>query len=148
VDRRRRQRIFGNEMRGTERAELGAFLFADGRVDRIHVALAVLLGLNGLRVSEACATNVEELGMERGHRTLHIVGKGNKPALIPLMARTARTMDLAVGDRIESPIPCRRDGSRLDRGTAHRWVRPDGKTAGLGIDRHAAYVVVAFVAGG
>jgi integrase len=32
--------------------------------------------LNGLRVSEACATNIEDLGFERGHLTLRIVGKG------------------------------------------------------------------------
>jgi site-specific recombinase XerD len=40
--------------------------------------IAVLLGLNGLRVSEACATNLEDLGIERGHRTLRIVGKGQQ----------------------------------------------------------------------
>lgn len=45
----------------------------------------MLLGLNGLGVSEACATNIEDLGLERGHRTLRIVGKGNKPAVIPLV---------------------------------------------------------------
>ena len=58
----------------------------------------MLLGLNGLRVSEACATDIEDLGIERGHRTLHILGKGNKPATIPLVPRTARTIDLAIGD--------------------------------------------------
>lgn len=45
----------------------------------------MLLGLNGLGVSEACATNIEDLGLERGHRTLRIVGKGNKRAVIPLV---------------------------------------------------------------
>jgi integrase/recombinase XerD len=190
----RRPRIFASEVRGMDRGELGAFLFAAERFDRAHAALAVLLGLNGLRVSEACATCVEDLGMERGHRTLRILGKGHKPAVIPLVPRTARTIDLAVGDRSEGPILCRRDGSRLDRRTAHRWVRSIGKRAGLGFvhphmlrsafimaaldagvplrdvqvaapgvdprtttiydrrranfDRHAAYVVVAFVAGG
>jgi hypothetical protein len=34
----------------------------------------VLLGLNGLRVSEACDTNIEDIGMERGHRVLRILG--------------------------------------------------------------------------
>ncbi|MDP8901825.1 MAG: tyrosine-type recombinase/integrase, partial [Actinomycetota bacterium] len=29
---------------------------------------------------------------EGGHRTLRIVGKGNKPAIIPLVPRTARTI--------------------------------------------------------
>jgi integrase/recombinase XerD len=94
----------------------------------------------------------------------------------------------------EGPILRRRDGQRLDRRTAHRWVRAIAERAGLGavhphmlraafimaaldagvplrdvqiaarhadprtttiydrrrqnFDRHAAYVVVAFVAGG
>jgi integrase len=81
----------------------------------------VLLGLNGLRVSEACATNIEDLGVERGHRTLRVVGKGNKPATVPLVPRTARTIDLAVGERHDGPILRRRDGQRLDRRT-DRWV--------------------------
>ena len=39
---------------------------------------AVLLRLNGLRVSEACGANAQDLGIERGHRTLRIVGKGDR----------------------------------------------------------------------
>jgi hypothetical protein len=39
-----------------DRGELGRFLFSAEHYDRAHAALAVLLGLNGLRVSEACAT--------------------------------------------------------------------------------------------
>ncbi len=35
----------------------------------------VLLGLTGQRVSEARGTNIEDLGFERGHRTLKILGK-------------------------------------------------------------------------
>jgi integrase/recombinase XerD len=115
-----------------DHGELGTFLFTAERFDRDHAALAVLLGLNGLRVSEACATNIEDLGFQRGHRTLHIVGKGNKPAMIPLVPRTARTIDLAVGERHEGPILRRQDGHRLDRRTAHRWIRSIGKRAGLG----------------
>jgi site-specific recombinase XerD len=190
----RRPKIQPSVGRGLDRAELGTFLFTAERFDRDHAALAVLLGLNGLRVSEACATNIEDLAFQRGHRTLYIVGKGNKPATIPLVPRTARTIDLAVGERHEGPILRRKDGQRLDRRTAHRWVRSIGKRARLGsvhphmlragfimaaldagvplrdvqiaarhadprtttiydrrrenFDRHAAYVVVAFVAGG
>ena len=92
----------------------------------------MLLGLNGLRVSEACATNIEDLGFDRGHRTVRIIGKGNKPAVIPLVPRTARTIDLAVGERHDVAILLRHDGDRLDRRTAHRWVRSIGKRAGLG----------------
>ncbi len=190
----RRPRVQPTEQHAMDRGELGRFLFAAENYDRAHAALAVLLGLNGLRVSEACATNIENLAFERGHRTLRIVGKGNKPAVIPLVPRTARTIDLAIGERHEGPILVRRDGQRLDRRTAHRWVRSIGKRGGLGhvhphmlraafimaaldagvplrdvqlaarhadprtttiydrrrqnFDRHAAYVVVAFVASG
>ena len=119
--------------------------------DRPHAALAVLLGLNGLRVTEACTTNIENLAFERGHRTLRIVGKGNKPAVISLVPRTARTIDLAIGERHEGPILLRRDGQRLDRRTAHRWVRSIGKRAGLGhVHPHmlrAAFIMAALDAG-
>jgi integrase/recombinase XerD len=92
----RRPQVHPSDARGLDRSELGVFLFTAEQYDRDHAALAVLLGLNGLRVSEACATNVEDLGVERGHRTLRIVGKGNKPATVPLVPRTARMIDLAV----------------------------------------------------
>ena len=190
----RRPKVQPGDGHGMDRGELGTFLFTAERFDRDHAALAVLLGLNGLRVSEACGTNVEGLGLQRGHRTLRMLGKGNKPATIPLVPRAARTIDLAVGERHQGPILRRRDGQRLDRRTAHRWVRSIGKRAGLGavhphmlragfimaaldagvplrdvqiaarhadprtttiydrrrenFDRHAAYVVVASVAGG
>jgi site-specific recombinase XerD len=190
----RRPKVHATDARGLDRSEFGVLLFAAEQYDRDHAALVVLLGLKGLRVSEACATNIEDLGIERGHRTLRIVGMGNKPATVPLVPRAARTIDLAVGERHEGPILLRRDGQRLDRRTAHRWVRSIGKRAGLGsmhphmlraafimaaldagvplrdvqiaarhadprtttiydrrrqnFDRHAAYIVVAFVAGG
>ena len=90
----RRPQVHPTDARGLDRSELGVFLFTAEQYDHHHAALAVLLGLNGLRVSEACATNIEDLGFERGHRTLRIIGKGNKPATIPLVPRTARTIDL------------------------------------------------------
>jgi site-specific recombinase XerD len=83
----RRPQVHPSNTRGLDRSELGVFLFTAEQYDRDHAALAVLLGLNGLRVSEACATNIEDLGVERGHRTLRILGKGSKPATIPLVPR-------------------------------------------------------------
>jgi integrase/recombinase XerD len=80
-----------SEGHGMDRGELGTFVFTAERFDHDHAALAVLLGLNGLRVSEACGTNIENLGFQRGHRTLRILGKGNKPALISLVPRAAHT---------------------------------------------------------
>jgi integrase/recombinase XerD len=129
----RRPQVHPTDARGLDRSELGVFLFTAKQYDHHHAALAMLLGLNGLRVSEACAANIEDLGLERGHRTLRIIGKGNKPATIPLVPRTARTIDLSVGERFDGPILQRRDGQRLDHRTAHRWVRSIGKRAGLGV---------------
>jgi integrase/recombinase XerD len=106
----RRPQVHPSNARGLDRSELGVFLFTAEQHNRDHAALAVLLGLNGLRVSEACSANVEDLGFERGHRTLQILGKGNKPATIPLVPRTARTIDLAIGERHEGPILRRQDG--------------------------------------
>jgi site-specific recombinase XerD len=147
----RRPTVHPSERRGLDRGELARFLLTAERCDHAHAALAALLGLNGLRVSEACDTNIEEMGMERGHRVLHIVGKGSKPALIPLVPRTARTIDLAIGERREGPILLRQDSRRLDRRTAHRWVRSMGKRAGLGaVHPHmlrAGFIMTALDAG-
>ena len=117
----------------------------------MHAALAVPLGLNGLRVSEACGANIENLGFERGHRTLQILGKGNRPAGISIVTGTARTLDLAIGERVEDPILLRHDCGRLDTRTAYRWVRAIGKSAGLErIHPHmlrAAFIMAALDAG-
>jgi integrase len=82
---------------------------------------------------------------------LKIIGKGNKPAVIPLVPRTARTIDLAIGERPSGPILVRHDGARLDRRTAHRWVRSIGRRAGIGaVHPHmlrAAFIMAALDAG-
>ena len=86
-------------------------------------ALLSLLALNGLRVSEAIGANIEQLGLERGHRTLTIHRKGGKIVTIPLAPRTARAVDLAIGERSEGPMFQAADGNRLDRHAAARIVR-------------------------
>ena len=62
-----------------DRTELGTFLFTAERYDTMHAALAVLLGLNGLRVSEACGANIEDLAVQRGHRTLRSSERATSP---------------------------------------------------------------------
>jgi integrase/recombinase XerD len=79
--------------------------------------------LNGLRVSEATGADIEQLGLERGHRTLTITRKGGKVVTIPLAPRTARAIDLATGERCDGPIFLAADGRRLDRHGAGRIVR-------------------------
>jgi len=129
----RRPQVHPSDARGLDRSELGVFLATTDRYDHAHQALAVLLGLNGLRVSEACETNVEDLAVERGHRILRITGKGNKPATNPLVPRTARTVDLAVGERHDGP-GCLRI-ARADQESPRRvraWRDWNSQTTGLG----------------
>src|SRR5215467_3938489 len=87
-----------------DRNELGALLVAAGLGHPAEHALIALLALNGLRVSEATGANIEALGVERGHRTLVITRKNGKVVTIPLAPRTARAIDLAVGESSEGPV--------------------------------------------
>ena len=145
-------------------------------------------------MSEATSAGIEALGIERGHRTLVITRKGGKVVTIPLAPRTARAIDLAIGERSEGPIfadrrwlaagPARRRADRpLDRParrnhqvrrTPHAQTRvhhcstgrrvplrdvqeaashADPRTtmrydrARTSLDRHATYIVAAYVAG-
>jgi integrase/recombinase XerD len=53
-------------------------------------------------------------------------------AAIPLAPRTARAIDLAVGERTDGPIFLAADGRRLDRHGAGRIVRKVTRRAGIG----------------
>jgi site-specific recombinase XerD len=117
-----------------DRNELGALLVAAGLGPPAEHALISLLALNGLRVSEATGADIEHLGLERGHRTLVITRKGGKVVTIPLAPRTARAIDLAIGERTEGPLLTAAGGRRLDRPGAARIVRRVTRRAG--IDKH------------
>jgi integrase/recombinase XerD len=120
----RRPRLdYESHATGLDRNELGAILVAAGLGAAAEHALISLLALNGLRVSEATGANIEALGTERGHRTLTITRKGGKIVTIPLAPRTARAIDLAIGERCDGPIFLAADGRRLDRHGAARIVR-------------------------
>ena len=109
---------------GLDRNEVGALLVAAGLGAAAEHALISLLALNGLRVSEATGADIQALGVERGHRTLTITRKGGKIVTIPLAPRTARAVDLAIGERCEGPIFLTR--------RRPRWTRtvPGGSSAG------------------
>jgi integrase/recombinase XerD len=114
-----------------DRNELGALLVAAGLGPPPEHALISLLALNGLRVSEATGADIEHLGLNRGHRTLTITRKGGKVVTIPLAPRTARAIDLAVGERAGGPVFLAADGWRLDRHGAGRIIRRVARCAGI-----------------
>jgi integrase/recombinase XerD len=82
-------------------------------------------------VSETTGANTEALGQERGHRTLTIIRKGGRVVTIPLAPRTARAIDLAIGERSEGPLFLTPDGRRLDRHGAARMVRRVARRAAI-----------------
>ena len=127
----RRPRLdYESHATGLDRNEVGAMLVAAGLAGARDHALISLLALNGLRVSEAIGADVEDLGLERGHRTLTILRKGGKVVTIP-MARTARAIDLAVGERCDGPIFVGSNDSRIERHAAGRIVRRIARRAGI-----------------
>ena len=117
-------------MTGLDRNELGKLLVEAGLSSPRDHALACLLALNGLRVSEALNTDIDDLGLERGHHTLRIIRKGGRPALIPLAPRTARTVYQAIGDREEGPIFTHL-GARMERHHAARIIGRLARKAGI-----------------
>jgi len=116
---------------GLDRNELGAFLVQAGLgLPRDH-ALASLLALNGLRISEALGADIDGLDFERGHRTLKIVRKGGKHVTVPLAPRTSRALDLYIGERTTGPIFLGAKGGRMDRYAADRTVKRLARRAGI-----------------
>jgi integrase/recombinase XerD len=128
----RRPRLdYESHATGLDRNELGALLVAAGLGMASEHALISLLALNGLRVSEATGASIEALGVERGHRTLTITRKGGKAVPIPLAPRTARAIDLAIGERSTGPVFLAADDRQLDRHGAGRIVRRIARRAGI-----------------
>jgi integrase/recombinase XerD len=107
---------------GLDREEAVRLLAAAEATSARDHALACLLTLNGLRVSEACAADVADLGVERAHRVLAVVGKGDQHTLVPLAPRTIRAIDSALGGRTNGPLLVSNTGGWLDRHDAARIV--------------------------
>jgi integrase/recombinase XerD len=86
-------------------------------------ALIALLGLLGLRIFEACASNIGDLGEEHGHRVLRVRGKGGKVVLVPLPPAVARAIDRAVDGRETGPTLRNTLRARMDRHAATRRLK-------------------------
>ncbi len=89
---------------GLDRLELIRFLQVAQTITVHHGALAYLLGINALRVSEAAAVRIEDhTDTLRGHRVLRLVGKGNKPATMPVTVPVLRVLEACRGERTSGP---------------------------------------------
>ena len=116
---------------GLDRNELGAFLVAAGLASARDHALACLLALNGLRISEALGADIDALGLERGHRTLRVHRKGTR--LSPSRWRPARPgrSIWPPASWLDGPIFLDAHGARLRRDGAARILRRLARRAGI-----------------
>ena len=111
--------------------EYAALLTAARRDGPGSHALVALLGMIGLRVSEATNINLTDLRSQSGYELLTVMGKGAKPALIPLPVPV-----LAGGPRRRrraqrGPLLLNRHGERLSPAAAASRLRRLAKAAGL-----------------
>lgn len=118
---------------GLDRLELIRFLQVAQTITVHHGALAYLLGINALRASEAAAVRIEDYRETlRGHRVLHLVGKGNKPATMPLTVPVLRVLEACRGERQSGRLLLRPlTGNPIDRRDAYRMVQRIAKAAGI-----------------
>ncbi|HEY6314765.1 MAG TPA: hypothetical protein VIY52_28740 [Streptosporangiaceae bacterium] len=91
-----------------------------------------LLLHNALRVDEACAADVADLGEDGGHRVLRVVRKGARKAKIPLTPATvlldwltARGLTLATARQpdLDAWLSSQHATYRADAGNFIRWAR-------------------------
>ena len=91
---------------GLDRDQARALVAADADtgVQALRTAAVVRLLLhNALRVDEACAADVADLGKDSGHRVLRVVRKGARKAKIPLTPATVTALEACPGRRASGP---------------------------------------------
>lgn len=131
----RQPKVHRDESRtqGLDRLELIRFLQVAQTITVHHGALAYLLGINALRASEAAAVRIDDYAETlRGHRVLHLVGKGNKPATMPITVPVLRVLEACRGERTSGPLILRPlTGNPIDRRDVYRMVARVAKAAGI-----------------
>lgn len=101
---------------GLSRHEVTDWLDAAESRGSSAYACACLLVLNGLRVGELCATNIDDLGESTWHHTLTLrpeTTKGSKAAMIALAPRTVQALDLARDERRSGALLRNQHGRRM-----------------------------------
>jgi len=138
VARVRRPRVSKESLtQAPDRHELACMISAAKDSGPRDHALICLLGLNGLRISEAVGIDVDDLSSDRGHRLVKLLGKGSKVALVPMAPRTAAAVDGLLNlvgpltDTEDRPLFRDRSGRRLSRSAAYSIVKKLAAAAGI-----------------
>lgn len=118
---------------GLTRAELLHCLDTAQKIDLQDYALWCFLGLNGPRIGEALAIDVERITWTGGYRVVYLPReKGNPSGEVPLSPRTSHAFDLHLGTRKTGPVFLKpRTGERMDQKSANRVVKRIAREAGI-----------------
>jgi site-specific recombinase XerD len=106
-------------------------------------AVIRLLLHNALRVDEACAADIADLGEDSGHQVLRVTRKGARKAKVPLtpatmaaleayLAERARRAGVADWRQLTGPLLATAAGGRLRQGHLWELVRRLARTAQIG----------------
>jgi site-specific recombinase XerD len=116
---------------------------ADRGPQALRTAAVIRLLLhNALRVDEACAADMADLGTDAGHRVLRVPRKGARKAKIPLTPATVAALDTYLTGRahcagldspaqLTGPLLATATGGRLRQGHLWELVRRLARTAGI-----------------
>lgn len=123
---------FVSSTNGVSRSQLADVLkYAEAEGPTTY-AFMCLIALNGLRIGECLATDIDHLGYERGYRTLFLPHrKGGKVATLSLAVRTSYAVEQATRGRDTGPLLLGRDGTRMKVAAARRTVRRLCRKAGI-----------------
>ena len=111
--------------------EYAAYLTTARHLGPTEHAIAVLGGMMGLRATEMATLTVESFGTVRGYATLLVVGKGDKPARVPVPIPTLGAIQAAIDGRTRGPLLRTRTGAGMDRRSVHRYVAATARAAGI-----------------
>jgi integrase/recombinase XerD len=117
--------------RGLTREEAKAMLAAAAEYGRREAVLVSLGLLSGLRCAEMVLADVEDLGQDRGHRTLDVIRKGGTRQRIPLAPPTVGAVDAYLEERQTGPLLVTRTGARISPSQTFRAVRLVARRAGI-----------------
>lgn len=111
--------------------EFAAYLATARDLGPNEHGIAVLAGMMGLRASEMASLTVESLTVVRGYTVLTFMGKGDRPAKVPIpMPGLAAIHDLIDG-RTSGPLLRTKSGAGMDRRAVHAYVVRTAKKAGI-----------------
>lgn len=145
---------YHTETRGLSQDEAQAMIKAAGEVGLRELASIVLMLLLGLRVSEVVGSNVEDIGIERGQRTIDVTRKGGKRQRLPLTAAVDAAVIAYLAGRESGPLILTSTGRRCSSRQQTRIVKRVARLAGVpepdGISPHSlrhTYVTLSLDAG-